>query len=91
VSAPGAVTPSGVELGCCAASASLLLLDRGTPRVLPADIVVEREERIRATGRDVDCWVVALSAGTMAERLWVSKQDRRIVRTEQGGVVAESE
>jgi hypothetical protein len=74
-----------------AASASLLLLDRGTPRVLPADLLVERDERIRAVGRDVDCWVVALSAGSMAERLWVSKQDRRVVRTEQGGVVAESE
>jgi hypothetical protein len=72
-----------------AASASLLLLDRGTPRVLPAVIVVEREERVRAAGRDLDCWVVAVSAGSMAERLWVAKQDRRVVRTEQNGVVAE--
>jgi hypothetical protein len=57
--------------------------------VLPADIVVEREERVRAAGRDLDCWVVAVSAGSMAERLWVAKQDRRVVRTEQNGVVAE--
>jgi hypothetical protein len=74
-----------------AASASLLLLDRGTPRVLPADIVVERDERIRVAGRDLDCWVVAVSAGSMSERLWMAKQDRRVVRTEQGGVVADSE
>ncbi|HTK47499.1 MAG TPA: hypothetical protein VL328_05900 [Gemmatimonadaceae bacterium] len=74
-----------------AASASLLLLDWGTPRVLPADLVVERDERIHAGGRDVECWVVALSAGSVSERLWVSKQDRRVVRTEQGTVVAESD
>ena len=35
--------------------------------------------------RDVDAWVVLLRAGAIEERLWVSKSDRRVVRTEQRG------
>jgi hypothetical protein len=63
--------------------ASLLLLDSGTPRTLPAELLVEREERVRVGTRDVDAWVVLLRAGAIEERLWVSKGDRRVVRTEQ--------
>jgi hypothetical protein len=33
----------------------------------------------------VDAWVVLLRAGAIEERLWVSKSDRRVVRTEQRG------
>jgi hypothetical protein len=65
------------------ALASLLLLDTGTPRTLPAELLVEREERARVGTRDVDAWVVLLRAGAIEERLWVSKSDRRVVRTEQ--------
>lgn len=65
------------------ALASLLLLDAGTPRTLPAELIVEREERARVGTRDVDAWVVLLRAGAIEERLWVSKSDRRVVRTEQ--------
>jgi hypothetical protein len=70
--------------------ASLLLLDSGTPRTLPAELLVEREERVRIGTRDVDAWVVLVRAGAIEERLWVSKSDRRVVRTEQrtaGGVL----
>jgi len=65
------------------ALASLLLVDTGTPRTLPAELIVEREDRVRIDTRDVDAWVVLLRAGAIEERLWVSKSDRRVVRTEQ--------
>jgi hypothetical protein len=65
------------------ALASLLLLDTGTPRTVPAELLVEREERAHVGSRDVDAWVVLLRAGSMEERFWVSKSERRVVRTEQ--------
>ena len=75
------------------AAASLLLVDMGTPRALPAEIAVEREERIRTPSGDADCWVVLVRAGAMEERLWVEKGRRLVVRTEQitsmGRVVGE--
>ena len=75
------------------AAASLLLVDMGTPRALPAEIAVEREERARTSAGDADCWVVLLRAGAMEERLWVDKARRLVVRTEQvtavGKVVGE--
>jgi hypothetical protein len=76
------------------ALASLLLLDAGTPRTLPAELIVERDERLHVGTHDVDAWVVLLRAGSIEERLWVSKSDRRVVRTEQrvgsGVVVGEA-
>ena len=69
------------------AGASLLLIDTGTPRALPAELLVEREERTRITTGEVDCWVVLLRAGAMEERLWVEKSRRTVVRTEQGSAV----
>jgi hypothetical protein len=35
------------------------------------------------SGQQLDCWVVKLRAGTLQERLWVSKEGSRVVRTEQ--------
>jgi hypothetical protein len=75
------------------ATASLILVDMGTPRALPAELSVEREDRIRTSVGDADCWVVTLRAGAMEERWWVDKSRRLVVRTEQvsaaGKVVAE--
>ena len=65
------------------AAASLILVDMGTPRALPAELSVEREERIRSSAGDADCWVVLLRAGAMEERFWVDKGKRLVVRTEQ--------
>jgi hypothetical protein len=61
------------------ASASLVIVEGATPRALPAEIVVDREER--ANG--IDTWVVAIRAGALEQRLWVSKRDSRVVRIEQ--------
>lgn len=75
------------------AAASLVLVDMGTPRALPAELSVEREERVRTSSGDADCWVVLLRAGAMEERLWVDKGRRLVVRTEQvtstGKVISE--
>jgi hypothetical protein len=74
------------------ASASLLLLEMGTPRALPAELLVLREERVRTAAGDVECWVLSLRAGVMEERLWVSKDAPRVVRVEQtvaGGILVE--
>jgi hypothetical protein len=65
------------------AAASLILVDMGTPRALPAELVVEREERIRTASGDADCWVVLVRAGAMEQRLWVEKGRRLVMRTEQ--------
>lgn len=65
--------------------ASLLLVDMGTPRALPAELSVEREESCAVPGSatTVDCWVVLLRSGSIEQRLWVTKQSSRVVRTEQ--------
>ena len=67
------------------AAGSLLLVDMGTPRGLPVELFVEREERIRLPSGDVDCWVAVLHAGAMEQRLWVDRARRVVVRTEQTG------
>ena len=66
-----------------ALAASLPARRHGTPRALPAEIAVEREERTRMSAGDADCWVVLLRAGAMEERLWVDKARGLVVRTEQ--------
>lgn len=75
------------------AGASLIIVDQGTPRALPAEIAVEREERTRTSTGEADCWVVVLRAGALEERLWVDKTRRAVVRSEQrtsaGTVVGE--
>jgi len=65
------------------ASASLLIVDGPAPRTLPAEIIVDREERTDVGGHGVDCWLVAIRAGALEQRLWVSKRDSRVVRVEQ--------
>lgn len=65
------------------ASTWLLLMEQGAARALPAELAVEREDRTRVGSSDVTCWVVLLRAGVMEERLWVSKDAPRVVRTEQ--------
>lgn len=65
------------------ASAHLLMLGSDGARVVPAEILVDRDERMSIGPRSLDCWVVALRAGTLEQRLWVAKDDSRVVRTEQ--------
>ena len=65
------------------AGASLLLVDGLTPRVVPAEIAVERSERVMVGTREVDAWRVTLRWESKEQRLWIGKDDLRVVRTEQ--------
>jgi hypothetical protein len=64
-------------------SATLVLIAGASPQLLPAEIVVDRDARAGYAGRQIDCWLVAVRAGAIEERLWVSKDGARVVRTEQ--------
>jgi hypothetical protein len=63
--------------------ATILLFEMGTPRAIPAELRVDREEPLKLPDRTVDCWVVTLRGGTLEERLWVSKEGSRVMKTEQ--------
>jgi hypothetical protein len=65
--------------------ATVVLFEMGSPRANPAELRVEREEplTLAAAASPVDCWVVLLKAGALEERLWVSKDNPRVVKTEQ--------
>lgn len=65
------------------AGATLLLFEMGAPRIIPAELRVDREEPVTLAGRTVECWVVTLRGGSLEERLWVSKEAPRVVKTEQ--------
>ena len=64
-------------------AASVVSIESGAPRAVPATIDVEREEQIPLGAQPVDCWVVVLRAGTLEKRYWVAKVPQRVVRTEQ--------
>jgi hypothetical protein len=65
------------------AGATLVLFEMGTPRAIPAELRVDQDEQLTLGDRPVDCWVVVLRAGALEERLWVSKDGARVVKTEQ--------
>lgn len=65
------------------AGAVLVLVGGEAPRVEQAEIAVDREERVRIDTREVECWLVTLRAGALEQRLWVSREGARVVRTEQ--------
>jgi hypothetical protein len=67
------------------AAASLVLFELGSPRVVPAQLLVDRDETVQSGGKPLDCWVVVLRAGPTEEQLWVSKEGARVVKTEQAG------
>ncbi|MDB4880848.1 MAG: hypothetical protein JWL60_2294 [Gemmatimonadetes bacterium] len=65
------------------ATASVVLVELGSPRSVAATLSVEREDRLRVGDAEADCWIVALRAGTSEQRLWVTKEAPRVVKTEQ--------
>lgn len=64
-------------------SASLLLIDEASQRLVPAEIIVRPPEAIDVAGTAVDAWLVLLRWGANEERLWVARGTARVVRTEQ--------
>ncbi|MEP7001271.1 MAG: hypothetical protein ABI969_12380 [bacterium] len=65
------------------AAASLLLIDGAAPRIIPAEIAVNGSEAVSIGGRSVDAWRVTLRWGVKEERLWISRDEMRVVKTEQ--------
>ena len=65
------------------AAASLLLVEGGAPRVVPAEILVERLEGLAVGGQTIEAWRVALRWEAMEQRLWVARAESRVIRTEQ--------
>jgi hypothetical protein len=63
--------------------ATILLFELGSPRAIPAELRVDQEEPLVLPDRTVDCWIVVLRAGTLEQRLWVTKDVPRVVKTEQ--------
>lgn len=63
--------------------ATIVFFELGTPRAIPAELRVDQEETLVLPDRTVECWVVLLRAGMLEERLWVSKESPRVVKTEQ--------
>lgn len=72
------------------ASATLLLIDGPSLRAVPAEILVERDDRLMVAGRPQDSWLVVLRAVAIEQRLWVTKNGGRVARSEQavsGGIL----
>jgi hypothetical protein len=63
--------------------ATIVLFEMGAPRAIPAELRVDQEDKLEVAGRTVDCWIVVLRAGALEERLWVSKEAPRVMKTEQ--------
>jgi hypothetical protein len=65
-------------------SVSVLLVDLGTARIVPAVLTVDGEEDIAGPGGGrVHCRVVTLQAGTISARYWVSTVNPTVVRMRQ--------
>lgn len=60
---------------------SLLVVTPGAARVVSAELVVEREERIDVPGGGFNCWVVTVRTERSAKQLWVSRDGRGVVRS----------
>ena len=63
--------------------ATIVLFEMGAPRAVAAELRVDAEEMLMLPDRTLSCWVVLLRAGSLEERLWVSKDSLRVVKTEQ--------
>ncbi len=63
--------------------ATIVLFEMGAPRAVAAELRVDAEETVMLPDRTVSCWVVVLRAGALEERLWVSRDGLRVVKTEQ--------
>lgn len=66
-----------------AADATLLVADLTGTRLLPARLMVEREEEVTVPAGTFQSWVVALRTGNGDKWLWVSKEHRIVVKSSQ--------
>jgi hypothetical protein len=64
-------------------SITVLVVDPAGSIAVPATIAVVGDERLVLLSGDFDCWLVQLETERGVERLWVSKKDQTVVRSEQ--------
>lgn len=64
-------------------SLPMLGLSPAGGKLIPGQLVVEREESIEVPAGRFDCWVVALRTAGRTKQLWVSRDGRGVVRTEE--------
>ena len=77
-----------------AATLRLVMIASDGGRVVPVNLAIEREEQIQVPSGRFDCWVVVLSTDRPLKTVWVSRDGRGVVRTEErlpevGGAVLE--
>jgi hypothetical protein len=73
-------------------AATVVQIESGAPRAVPATISVEGEESVALSDATVPCWIVVLRGETAEKRFWVTKDAARVVKSEQwtrGGVLTE--
>jgi hypothetical protein len=73
-------------------AATVVQIESGAPRAVPATISVEGEEGVALSDATVPCWIVVLRGETAEKRFWVTKDAARVVKSEQwtrGGVLTE--
>jgi hypothetical protein len=65
------------------ADATLLVADLNEARLVAARLTVEREEEITVPAGTFPTWVVSLRTGNAEKWLWVSKDERMVVKSSQ--------
>jgi hypothetical protein len=65
------------------ANTTLLVADLTGTRLMPARLAVEREEEVTVPAGTFPTWVVSLRADSVEKLVWVSKEDRMVVRSSQ--------
>ena len=65
------------------ADATLLVADLTGTRLVAARMAVEREEEVTVPAGTFTSWVVSVRTGNGTKFLWVSKDDRMVVKTSQ--------
>jgi hypothetical protein len=65
------------------ANATLLVADLSGTRLLPARLSVEREEEVTVPAGTFPTWVVSLRTDSAQKWLWVSKDERIVVKSSQ--------
>jgi hypothetical protein len=65
------------------ANTTLLVADLTGTRLVPARLAVEREEEVTVPAGTFPTWVVSLRTDSVEKLVWVSKEDRMVVRSSQ--------
>ncbi len=64
-------------------SVSVLVIDLGSSRILPATLSVDGEQDVTTGMGRAHCWVVTLNTALGVRRMWVAESDPVVVQTRQ--------